>query len=321
MPVGRRLASRALLRAGRPSRAAHRRAGRGAVALALDLLRSMSSKRLIVNADDLGRTAGINQGIVDAHRRGIVTSATLMVNYAPAAEAAALAREHPGLGIGLHVALTGGPPALPPERLPEPGGRRGASCPPSPTASARAKPDEVLAEARAQLAPLPRDHEARPHALRQPPSLAPHAGGAGGARHAGVGDGPARARASPEMRERLRRENVPTTDAFVEDFFDETVPLEALLAHRRRGPLGTTELMCHPAVVDDELRTTSGYADMRAKRAGGAHAPRGPSGGAGPGHQAHPLRRADGVDRGSFRERAPVRSRPTGRARPSACRT
>ena len=45
-------------------------------------------KRLIVNADDFGRTPGINRGVVEAHESGIVTSATLMVNYAPAAEAA-----------------------------------------------------------------------------------------------------------------------------------------------------------------------------------------------------------------------------------------
>lgn len=58
--------------------------------------------RLIVNADDLGLTAGVSQGIVDAHSRGIVTSTSLMVD-APAAEhAVGLAGEHPGLSIGLH---------------------------------------------------------------------------------------------------------------------------------------------------------------------------------------------------------------------------
>ena len=46
------------------------------------------AKRLIVNADDLGRTGGINRGVVDAHRTGIVTSATVMVNYPSAREVA-----------------------------------------------------------------------------------------------------------------------------------------------------------------------------------------------------------------------------------------
>ena len=64
-----------------------------------------ASKRLIVNADDLGRTEGINEGIFDAHRRGIVTSATMMVNYPAARRVAVLARDSPGLGIGLHLAF------------------------------------------------------------------------------------------------------------------------------------------------------------------------------------------------------------------------
>ena len=46
-----------------------------------------TEKRLIVNADDLGRTPGINAGIFEAHDRGLVTSATLMVGFTPAEEA------------------------------------------------------------------------------------------------------------------------------------------------------------------------------------------------------------------------------------------
>lgn len=62
-------------------------------------------KNLIVNADDFGLTAGINAGVVRAHQRGIVSSATLMVHGAAAAEAAAWARQHPPLGVGLHIDL------------------------------------------------------------------------------------------------------------------------------------------------------------------------------------------------------------------------
>ncbi len=63
-------------------------------------------KSLIVNADDFGYSRGINRGIVEAHDRGIVTSATLMVNVAATAEAVALARERPSLSVGLHVNFT-----------------------------------------------------------------------------------------------------------------------------------------------------------------------------------------------------------------------
>jgi predicted glycoside hydrolase/deacetylase ChbG (UPF0249 family) len=63
------------------------------------------TRRLVVNADDLGLTAGVNDGIVEAHVRGIVTSASLMVRQPAAADAACLARAHPRLGVGLHLDL------------------------------------------------------------------------------------------------------------------------------------------------------------------------------------------------------------------------
>ena len=62
-------------------------------------------KSLIVNADDFGLSAGINAGIVQAHLHGIVSSTTLMVHGAAVEEAAAWARQHPALGVGLHIDL------------------------------------------------------------------------------------------------------------------------------------------------------------------------------------------------------------------------
>jgi predicted glycoside hydrolase/deacetylase ChbG (UPF0249 family) len=60
---------------------------------------------LIVNADDFGQSPGVNRGIVDAHRNGIVTSASLMVRHAAAGEAIALSRSCPALSVGLHIDL------------------------------------------------------------------------------------------------------------------------------------------------------------------------------------------------------------------------
>jgi len=62
-------------------------------------------KYLIVNADDFGQSPGINRGVIEAHERGIVTSASLMTRWPAAAEAAAYGREHPALSLGLHVDL------------------------------------------------------------------------------------------------------------------------------------------------------------------------------------------------------------------------
>lgn len=61
---------------------------------------------LVVNADDFGLSPGVNRGIVEAHERGIVTSASLMVRHrGAAADAAAYARARPSLSLGLHLDL------------------------------------------------------------------------------------------------------------------------------------------------------------------------------------------------------------------------
>jgi hopanoid biosynthesis associated protein HpnK len=75
-------------------------------------------RRLIVNADDFGRSGAVNQAVVRAHREGILTCASLMVNEPAADEAVALARENPRLGVGLHLTLLFGHSALPRERIP-----------------------------------------------------------------------------------------------------------------------------------------------------------------------------------------------------------
>jgi chitin disaccharide deacetylase len=67
----------------------------------------MVAKRyLIINADDFGYARGVNAGIIAAHQHGIVLSTSLMVDAPLAAEAAALARQQPKLGVGLHFTVT-----------------------------------------------------------------------------------------------------------------------------------------------------------------------------------------------------------------------
>ena len=75
-------------------------------------------RRLIVNADDFGRSHSINQAVVRAHREGVLTTTSLMVNEPGFDEAVALARENPKLGVGLHLSLACGRSALPPEKIP-----------------------------------------------------------------------------------------------------------------------------------------------------------------------------------------------------------
>jgi len=57
---------------------------------------------VIFNADDFGQASGINQGILECHMRGVVTSASLMVTGRAVSEAVSMSRDHPGLSLGLH---------------------------------------------------------------------------------------------------------------------------------------------------------------------------------------------------------------------------
>jgi len=70
------------------------------------------NKQLIVTADDFGLTDGVNRAVVRAHREGVVTSASLMVNSPAFESAVELARQNPSLDIGLHLDLTNKPFAL-----------------------------------------------------------------------------------------------------------------------------------------------------------------------------------------------------------------
>jgi hopanoid biosynthesis associated protein HpnK len=115
-------------------------------------------RRLIVNADDFGFTSGVNRAIVEAHTRGVVTSATLMGNGAAFGEAAQLAKTLPRLSIGCHVVLIDGEPVLSGEeisslvgRAPTPCFRDGLKTFAARAVAGRMDPEEIAAEASAQI--------------------------------------------------------------------------------------------------------------------------------------------------------------------------
>lgn len=74
-------------------------------------------RNLIVNADDLGWTEGVNRGIVKAHREGLVTSTSLLANGRAFDSAVRLESSNPELGIGVHLNLSDGEPAAPAEKV------------------------------------------------------------------------------------------------------------------------------------------------------------------------------------------------------------
>lgn len=129
----------------------------------------MSDRRVIITADDFGMSIEVNEAVEEAHRRGVLTSASLVVTGDAAADAIARARRMPELGVGLHIALLDAPAALGKEQIPElmdPDGR-GLGRNPWKTGSKIAlSPDvqrQALAEIRAQFelfrkSGLPLDH-------------------------------------------------------------------------------------------------------------------------------------------------------------------
>lgn len=222
------------------------------------------SAGLVVNADDLGRTIGINEGIFTAHRHGLVSSATLMVGFPAARDAARALADHPALGVGLHVTLTGAEPTLPAAAVPSlvDGAGRLAR---KPELIDAPDPDELLAEIRHQLeifvslvGRLPTHLDSHHHSHRHPAVLDALTLVAREHRL------PLR-RSSEAIAARLAGEGLATTDRFVERFFDSAATLPVLHEILRDAAAagGTTEVMCHPGHPDDALRRESGYAEAR----------------------------------------------------------
>jgi hopanoid biosynthesis associated protein HpnK len=84
------------------------------------------AKLLIVNADDFGLSPGINAGIIEGFEKGVLTSASIMVNAPAFEQAVELAHAHEGLGIGVHLNVLRGKAILPPAEIPslvDPAGR------------------------------------------------------------------------------------------------------------------------------------------------------------------------------------------------------
>ena len=78
----------------------------------------MQSRFAVINGDDFGFSNGVNQAIIKAHEYGVLTSTSLMVTGDAFEEAVELARQHPNLGVGLHLVLVCGRSALASHQVP-----------------------------------------------------------------------------------------------------------------------------------------------------------------------------------------------------------
>jgi predicted glycoside hydrolase/deacetylase ChbG (UPF0249 family) len=251
-------------------------------------------KRLIVNADDYGRTAGVSDGILRAHRAGIVTSTTAMMNVPGSEGPLRVARQEPNLGLGVHLVFTSGQPVLPPDEVPTLVDAKGnfLAAEVWKTSLGRMDLNELWAEWQAQIVMFHGVFAARPdhidchHFIHLHPSIfemylrlaqqervparvpiltgvvSDESPGAFAARF-GIEPETAPAVIDSDLAA-LRQHRVPHPDNFCADFFgDEGVTLDRLLAILDSLPDGVTEMMAHPGIADEELRSTSTYTIQR----------------------------------------------------------
>ena len=117
-------------------------------------------RRLIVNGDDFGLTAGVNRALLELHRAGALRSVTLMARAAATEEALQLACATPSLGVGCHLVLVDGTPVLPAREIPSLTDPRTGRFLPTPGAflarllTGWVGSEEIEAEAAAQMASL-----------------------------------------------------------------------------------------------------------------------------------------------------------------------
>ncbi len=233
-------------------------------------------KRLIVTADDFGLALAVNEAVEEGHRRGILTAASLMVTGEAAEDAVARAKRLPHLGVGLHLVLVDGIPALPPEQVPDLVGRDGRFSNDVFAAGVRifcrpAARRQVAAEISAQLEAFHRtglalDHVNAHHHFHLHPTvqrellrLAPQFGikairvpleprGADGRRPAWLGAGFIEASRAAALKRRLDSAGIRRND-WIFGLADSGAMVGERMAHYlERLPDGVSELYVHPAM-------------------------------------------------------------------------
>jgi hopanoid biosynthesis associated protein HpnK len=250
-------------------------------------------RRLIVNADDFGFTAGVNRAIVEAHTQGIVTSATLMANGRAFADAVSQSKTLPTLGVGCHVVLIDGQPVADSKQLSSLtsiDGQFGNSLKPfaARALTGRLDPDEIEAEIRAQIHKLQAagirvshvDTHKHTHlfpAVLRPLLRTARACGVGAIRNPFGPRKPLRSgdlvkrprlwtryaevrifRAlATKFRNAAKREGFVTTDGTFGIVVTGALDEQLFRSIASIIPEGTWEFVCHPGYNDDDLRSAS----------------------------------------------------------------
>ena len=230
-----------------------------------------------MNADDFGYFRSVSDGILRAHRDGIVTATTMLVAAPDSERAARLLADAPDLDVGVHLNLTFDRPAgdvdehgrfLSPDltRRRSLVDERGRFLKPTELLKRDIDRAEALEEFRSQyerarhLIGREPTHLDTHHWVHDHPALEWAIG------QLAVETGAAARIHSDAQRDRLRARRVRTPDHFAREFqYEGKVSVDSLLALLRRlaAREGVTELMCHPGEEDEAMVKRSGYARER----------------------------------------------------------
>lgn len=255
-------------------------------------------RKVIINGDDFGLAPGVNRGIIEAYRNGVLTSATMVVNTAHFDDAVALARENPGLPLGVHLTLLWGKPVSQPDEIPSLIDHIGRFPRSYRTLFLRClsgflSRNEAVMEFRAQIrrfmdagfAPTHLDTHKHIHCLPLIMEAMIAAAAEFGINKIRL---PVESRLTRERnaativpkptmvckrnlirflcnrnRARLRAAHIKSTDHFVGIDYMNRLTTETLCSILARLESGVTEIMCHPGYVDEELRAVADVVESR----------------------------------------------------------
>ncbi len=245
-------------------------------------------RRLIVNADDYGRTPSVSRGIRDAHRNGIVTTTTVMINLPGALEDVRSGMERtPALAFGVHLNLTCGKPLTPPDRVPTLidangwfHGKDQIFSNPEMLDLAEAKMEYKAQIERFLQTEMELDHLDSHHHLGIASTglwnllteLAIEYGcGVRTSFPMDILEEDLLALFPADMinfcrtqaKEQLDTLAIPHPDYFYASFFGDGAVSDNLIKLLRELPDGVSEIMCHPGYSDESLEKTSGYNRIR----------------------------------------------------------
>lgn len=213
--------------------------------------------KLIVNADDFGYSKGINYGIIEAHRNGIVNSTTMMMNMPGVNHAVDLAKENPNLKVGIHLVLTCGKPLL-------------TDVPTLVDENGCFKKNRDILESNISLEELEREWTAQIEKFLETGLTLTHIDS-----HHHVHTVP---KFLPVVQKLSKKYNLsvrrvsdhaiegvpPYSDVFLHEFYGEGATydfFEKIVTHVQDGQ--TVEVMCHPGFLDHEVLNNSSYAKDR----------------------------------------------------------